>query len=160
MGHGEEGSAARLPGRGVFDLWVWRAGREGVGSYASDARLVTYSRPLHLASGIHRNGDDMWARLDFDEGRLPFEIVLPSIFAGSEVASYAPSRPDGSASDVRSFGGWVGGKWIVEMSRALRTEHEDDIPFDRGRKYAFIVNLFQGKDLYGSSASGVLTLHW
>lgn len=156
----DEGSPGPLPGRRVFDLWVWRAGREGVGSYASDARLVTSYRPLHLASGIHGNGDDIWNRLEFDEGRLPFEIVLPSIFAGPEIASYAPSRPDGSASDVRSVGGWNGGKWVVEMSRALLTQHEDDVPFDMGSKYTFIVNLFQGKELYGSSASRALTLHW
>ena len=98
--------------------------------------------------------------MDFDRGRLPFEIVLPFVFSGLEVPSYAPSRPDGSASDVRGVGGWIGGKWVVEMSRVLKAEHEDDLPFDKRGKYAFIVNLLQGKDLNESPAFEVLTLRW
>ncbi|MDF1526400.1 MAG: ethylbenzene dehydrogenase-related protein [bacterium] len=147
-------------GRKVHDLWVWRAGREGVGSHASDGRLFTSRTPLYMAYDTHREVGGKWVRMEFDRGRLPFEIVLPSGFSGPEVLSYAPGRPDGSASDVRGVGGWMGGKWVVEMSRALKTEHEDDLPFDRGGNYAFIVNLLQGKDLSESPASEVLTLRW
>jgi len=46
---------------------------------------------------------------------------------------------------VRDIGGWIGGKWVFEMSRVLQTEQADGIPFDKGRRYAFIANLFQGK---------------
>ena len=96
--------------------------------------------------------------MEFDGGRLPFEIVLPFIFSGPEVASSAPCRPDGSASDVRDVGGWIEGKWVVEMSHVLKTDHVDDIPFKKGGKYNFTVNLLQGKNLDKSWASEVLTL--
>ena len=99
-------------------------------------------------------------RMEFDRGRLPFEIVLPFVFLGPEVPSFAPGRPDVSASDVRGVGGWIGGKWVVEMSRALKTVYEDDLSFDKRGKYAFIVNLLQGKDLNESPMSEVLTLRW
>ena len=98
--------------------------------------------------------------MEFDRGRLPFEIVLPFIFSDPEVASYMPCRPEGSASDVRGVGGWIGAKWVVETFRALKTAHEDDLSFDKRGKYAFIVNLFQGKNLNESPASEVLTLRW
>ena len=58
------------------DPRMWRAGIEGAGSHASDARLITLNTPLHPASGTHRKGSEIWARLEFDRGRLPFEIVL------------------------------------------------------------------------------------
>jgi hypothetical protein len=114
------------------DPWMWRAGIEGAGSHASDARLMNLNAPLHLASGIHRNGGEMWACLGFDRGRLPFEIVLPFIFTGPEVAPHAPCRPVGNASDAEGVGGWIGGKRSVEMSRALKTEHVDPNPFGEG----------------------------
>jgi hypothetical protein len=113
-----------------------------------------------MAYDTHRKVGERWARMDFDRGRLPFEIVLPFVFPGLEVPSYAPSRPDDSASDVRGVGDGIGGKWVVEMSRALKTEHEDDLPFDKRGKSAFIVILLQGKDLNESPASEVLTLRW
>jgi hypothetical protein len=56
-----------------------------------------------------------------------------------------PAGPDGSASDVRGIGGWIGGKQVVEMSRVLQNKQSDDITFDRGRGHAYIVNLLQGK---------------
>lgn len=143
-----------------FDLWIWRAGREGTGSYASDAKLVVDDKPFYMASEVQSGTPGSWARIDFDKGRLPFEIVLPSSFSGPEIASYAQCSPEGSASDVRSIGDWSGGRWIVEMSRVLRTGHADDIPFDTKGAYALAVNLLQGKNLNESPASEVLTLRW
>jgi hypothetical protein len=143
-----------------MDVAGRQAGREGVGSHASDGKLITLRIPRYMAFGTRREVGERWARMEFDRGRLPFEIVLPFAFSGLEVPSYAPSRPDDSASDVRGVGGWIGGKWVAEMSRALKTEHEDDLPFDKRGRYAFIVNLLQGKDLNESPASEVLTLRW
>ena len=56
-----------------------------------------------------------------------------------------PAGPDGSASDARGVGGWIGGKQVVEMSRVLQNKLSDDITFDRGRGYVYIVNLLRGK---------------
>ena len=139
---------------------VWRVGREGKGGYASDMKLLIDDKPFYMASDMKGKTNGSWSRQDFDRGRLPFEIVLPSSFSGPEVSSYAPGRPDGSASDVRSVGNWDNGRWIVEMARTLKTGHGDDIPFSREGNYAFIVNLLQGKDLAESPASEVLTLSW
>jgi len=71
-----------------------------------------------------------------------------------------PAGPDGSASDVRGIGGWIGGKQVVEMSRVLQNKQSDDITFDRGRRHAYIVNLLRGKDLIKSSGAAVLTIRW
>ena len=83
-------------GRKVYDLWMWRAGREGVGSHASDGKLITLHMPQYMTFGTHREVGEKWVRMEFDRGRLPFEIVLPFVFSGPEVPSYAPGRPDGS----------------------------------------------------------------
>lgn len=113
-----------------------------------------------MTTGIHLKGSESWGRLDLDGGRLPFEIVLPSSFSEQEVASLTPCSPDGSASDMRSVGGWSGGRWVVGMSRVLRAGHADDIPFDLKVKNSLAVNLLQGNDLIESPASEVLTLRW
>jgi len=125
--------------RQEFDLWVWRAGREGAGSHASDMILLVDDDPFYMASDVRRKSLSSWARFDFDRGRLPFQIVLPSSFSGPEIASYVPCRPDGSASDVRGVGSWVEGRWVVELARVLNTGNEDDVPFNREGKHAFAV---------------------
>jgi len=84
-------------------------------------------------------------RMEFDRGRLPFEIVLPFISPGSEVSYCAPFSPDNSASDMRGVGGWIGGKRNFEMSRALMARHEDDLPFHKRGKDLFIRNCFKAK---------------
>ena len=86
--------------------------------------------------------------------------MLPFSLSDPEVASYSPRRTEGSASDVRGVGDWIGGRWVVEMSRALRTGLVDDISFEMEGTSAFIVHLLQSKDLNESPASEVLTLRW
>ncbi|MCJ7499060.1 hypothetical protein MUP29_02290 [bacterium] len=156
----EEEESRWKKGRKVFDLWMWRAGKEGVGSHAFEGKLITLRMPRYMAFGTRRKVGERWARMDFDRGRLPFEIVLPFKYSGPEIASYSPCGPEDSASDVRGVGGWVAGRWVVEFSRALQTKHADDIPFDMEGTHTFIVNLLQGKALNESPASEVLTLRW
>jgi hypothetical protein len=146
--------------RREFDLWIWRAGREGTGTHASDAKLIVDDEPFYMASKLRAGRAGSWARLDFDKGRLPYEIMLPSSFSGPEVASYRPRSPDGSASDVRSIGSWSAGRWIVEMSRDLDTGQADDIPFEMEGTCVLAVSLLQGKGLNESRVSEVLTLRW
>jgi hypothetical protein len=58
-----------------------------------------------------------------------------------------PAGPDGSASDARGIGGWIGGKQVVEMSRIFQNKLSDDITFNRGRRHAYSVNLLRDKYL-------------
>ncbi len=92
------------------DPRMWRAGIEGAGSHASDARLITLNTPLHPASGTHRNGGEIWAHLEFDRGRVPCEIVLLLFSPVRKSPPHVPCRPVGSASDAEGVGGWIGGK--------------------------------------------------
>jgi len=64
-----------------------QAGREGVGSHASDGKLITLHMPQDMTFGTHREVGKKWVRMEFDRGRLPFEIVLPFVFSGPEVPS-------------------------------------------------------------------------
>ncbi|MDF1536670.1 MAG: ethylbenzene dehydrogenase-related protein [bacterium] len=145
----------------IWDLWMWRAGREGLGQHASDARLSVSRQPLHMATyEDSRYSNATWTRLEFDRGRLPYEIVIPLHFSGPKVASYAAERPDNSASDVLAAGTWSDGKWVVELSRSLLTGQDDDLPFERGENRSFVLSLLGDEALATSPASGVLTVRW
>lgn len=144
---------------GSFDTWVWRAGREGLGRYASDKRVQISDTPVQLAKYFTSpGGKGIWLKQEYDQGQLPFSIVIPQQYEGDRVNSIASQDPDGSAADVRAAGRWKDGLWTVEMSRRLSTGNQDDLNIAGKGAVSFVVSLLERKEIDAAPHSGVLTL--
>jgi hypothetical protein len=146
---------------GVFDAWIWRSGREGLGSYASDARVLVSDSPIQLARYFTTaEGKGIWLKQEYDKGRLPFEVVIPPAFTEEKVNSFTSQSPMGSASDVQARGQWKDGVWTLEYSRKLDTGNQDDMVFSKGRSVSFVVSILERKELDAAPYSQVMTLNW
>jgi fibronectin type 3 domain-containing protein/preprotein translocase subunit SecG len=63
--------------------------------------------------------------------------------ASTEIPGYTVKRPAGSRGDIEVTGVYAGGKWTLEIKRALDTTNSDDIQFDDlSKEYSFSVALF------------------
>jgi hypothetical protein len=73
--------------------------------------------------------------------RLPYFIVNRATMDDGIVYG-------GSRDDIRAGGGWINGKWSVEISRKLNTGHKDDIQFTAksGNTYTFAFGI-RGKSV-------------
>ncbi len=143
------------------DLWLWRAGREGRGEYATDATLTVSKRPLSASSYVElQDGVGVWMRQAPDEGRLPYERQLPMEYRGDRLPGYVIRQPEGSAANVRARGAFSNGRWTVELMRKLDTRHPDDLAFAIGKNILFQVSLLEKEEDNLGHFTGPLTLTW
>jgi hypothetical protein len=73
--------------------------------------------------------------------RLPYFIVSKATLADGIVYG-------GSRDDIKVGGGWIDGKWAIELSRKLNTGNKDDIQFNAagGNAYTFAFGI-RGKSV-------------
>jgi hypothetical protein len=152
---------ARKAGETRYDLWLWRAGREGRGEYATDATLVVSRKPLSASSYVQlEDGTGVWMRQAPDEGRLPYERQLPMEFRGDQLPGYVVRQPEGSAANVRARGAYLNGRWNVEFMRKLDTRHPDDLALVTGKTIPLQVSLYEKDEDNLGRFTGSLTLNW
>jgi len=132
------------PGEAVWDLWHWKAFRTNPQGYAMDkTHRYTRSQPSGRANKhAARDGSEIWIARPEDAGdSVEKSQPAPAEFQGERVARYLTGAPSGSAADVRARGAWASGKWTVEFSRKLNTEHADDTAFVPSRTYRMAVSV-------------------
>jgi hypothetical protein len=61
---------------------------------------------------------------------------------GDLLPQYVQREPAGSAADVRAFGRYVDGHWVVELRRKLNTGHPDDKVLRPGTAYPVGFSIF------------------
>jgi PAS domain S-box-containing protein len=72
--------------------------------------------------------------------------------AGLDVPFYISERPPGSAGDIDARGTYSEGMWNLEIKRALRTGHPDDVQFDTTALYWFSIAV--NDDSHGAANEG------
>jgi len=128
-----------------YDIWQWQAARTNPLNQASDEWLG--ARPDEKSKA--RRVDDResgGAALNRNEEKTApafmhsTDLTSPYLVAGQEtpidsakltadilVPGYLLSPFVGSAGDISAQGQWADDKWVVVLSRALNTGHEDDV---------------------------------
>jgi hypothetical protein len=66
----------------------------------------------------------------------------------------------GSFADIKTQGTWKNGKWIVMMSRKLITGNDDDVQFNKKKKYPFLMASFDNAHEHNSHNSEILMLNF
>lgn len=139
-----EFSANKLSGSGfVADVWHWKAHRSNPLGLAHDKIWQVSPTPFEGSRAFpSADGSTVHLRRQSDAGdRLykPKRYIMKhqDLMPGYELNEAAA----GSVADVAAHGTWQDGQWVLELSRALDTGHEDDavIPYDGEIPMAFAV---------------------
>lgn len=146
----------------VADVWHWKAGRGDPVGWVDDKRHVISQRPTEGARvySMGGRGTVYIARLA-DEG-LPSYVLkpAPATFDGAVVNSFASQQPSGSLADVRGKGAHDGDTWTLEMSRALNTQHADDVTLDPRDEILCAVAVLDDELYWRHSVSPLIELHF
>jgi DMSO reductase family type II enzyme heme b subunit len=123
----------------VWDVWHWKAGRTDPAGFAMDRRHVhTLADPGTRGFSMDLpGGGKLHIRRPEDAGDSVTRSLKPPAGDADAAPQYEAVAPTGSAADVRAKGRWRNGEWTVEISRALRTGHDDDAGFSRGASVPF-----------------------
>jgi len=149
------------------DLWHWKSVRSNPVGYTEDGYVTTNptKKPEEGrkrdagAAGFkaksNRTKDKTKPAYMQDPSKAPSipgsllaDEAVPisdySIFkAGDEIPGYLLHRHwKGSFADVKTKGVWQNGKWVVMMSRKLKTGHDDDLQFNTRKQYPFGLAVF------------------
>lgn len=112
----------------AWDVWQWKSARTDAAGHAMDKSHVhSFADPggkRHAAKLA--DGRTLHIRRPEDAGTSATRTVKSPGTVSSPVPQYVAQTPTGSAADVRARGTWAGGRWTVELARALRTGHADD----------------------------------
>jgi hypothetical protein len=101
----------------------------------ADARFITAEE---VANGEAKliTGVDLDGVLTYSGGIVPSDAKIPG---------YILEKPVGSRGDINVASNYADGKWTIEISRALNTNHDDDVQFtntDKSAAYYFGVAVF------------------
>ena len=146
------------------DIWHWKSVRSGSIGYIDDQWLDdtrwsedTGSAGRHsdaktvggYVNNVNEAGDGpafmgpqgadgpYWIR---DEEKVAF---VDNFEAGDEIPGIIVKRPDGDRGQIDGVAEYAGGKWTLEIRRALVTGSETDVNFaDLGASYPFGVAVF------------------
>lgn len=142
-----EFSANKIGGNAfIADVWHWKAHRSNPIGLAHD-KIWQVSRTPFEGSRAFPDGSGGTVHLQrrSDAGdRLykPVRYVLKDqeLMPGYKLNEGAA----GSVADVSAHGRWVDGKWVLELSRALNTGHEDDAVIPREGEIDLAFAVFDG----------------
>jgi len=143
------------------DVWFWKACRTDPAGYADDKMHVLSPVETEYSTELtSRGGRTMYLLRREDEGRAAYKTELPVEYKGDLLSRFFPQTPSSSRADVKAEGVWKDGRWTVEFGRSLDTGNDDDVLFDKARRYHFGVSRYhitgRGPDpeltqpLYGS----------
>ncbi len=126
------------------DIWYWKAARTDPVGYADD-KLQIYSRGRLPQSKqlLSRGGQSFYLRRSGDTGKAAYEVLSHPEFQADSMPKYTLSKPTGSRADIRAKGMWNEGIWTLELARALRTDHPDDVQFILGQSHLFGVSRYE-----------------
>jgi hypothetical protein len=84
----------------------------------------------------------------------------PTAFEGEIVDSFLSQQPSGSLADVRGKGTHDGEAWTLEMTRALNTQHVDDVALDPNQEIACAIAVLDDELYWRHSVSPLIELHF
>ncbi|MCB1744426.1 MAG: hypothetical protein KDK91_28920 [Gammaproteobacteria bacterium] len=120
------------------DIWYWKALRTDPVGYADDKYQVYTNAPVGRATRLlSHSGRRFYLLRDGDDGEPAYEMLVHAEFERELMSRYTHRKPTLSRADVRAKGLWQDGRWTIELGRALRTAHHDDVQFEPGRRYQF-----------------------
>jgi hypothetical protein len=85
----------------------------------------------------------MFLRRKGDKGKSAYKSILYVDFSGDKIPQYEHRNPSESRADVKAKGIWSNNEWIIEFSRNLKTEQDDDVQFDLSEIYFFGVSRYE-----------------
>lgn len=166
------------------DLWHWKAVRSNPVGYTEDGYVVE-NPSKKPEKGRKRDADhDAKAKSNKtkDKSKPAYmqdpskpasiagsllvgeavKITDYSIFKeGDEIPGYMVHKTwKGSFADVKTKGVWKDGKWVLFMSRKLKTGNDDDVQFNTRKKYPFAVAAFDNAHEENSYNSEPLKLQF
>lgn len=165
----------------MADLWHWKAARSNPVGFTEDGYVIDNpsQKPEEGRKRDAGTGKAEHNRTKDKSG--PAFMQNPSIQAslpGSLLKTEAVEIPadakfreglwipgyllnsgwTGSFADIKTQGTWENGKWIVMMSRKLKTDDYHDIQFNTRRKYPFLMASFDNAHEHNSHNSEILKL--
>jgi hypothetical protein len=147
-----------------LDLWQWRAARSNAVGYASDDWVFEYRNGDAGRSPFFSTPKPQFM---YDEKITGFRAIPESqlqarmgqgaliekknavaldpnakFAVGDLLPQYLQREPEGSAADVRAFGRYADGHWVVELRRRLNTGNADDRVLRPGTAYPIGFSIF------------------
>jgi hypothetical protein len=144
------------------DVWHWKAGRGNPVGWVDDKRHIISQKPIESAHeySLGGHGTVYIARLA-DKGSPSYVLrPPPTTFDGEIVDSFLSQQPSGSLADVRGKGTHDGEAWTLEMSRALNTQHADDVALDPRQEIACAIAVLDDELYWRHSVSPLIELHF
>jgi hypothetical protein len=126
------------------DIWFWKANRTDAVGYADDK--IQILSPIKLSKSMKlrsKSGNPMFLRRKGDKGKSAYKSILYVDFSGDKIPQYEHRNPSESRADVKAKGIWSNNEWIIEFSRNLKTEQDDDVQFDLSEIYFFGVSRYE-----------------
>ena len=145
------------------DVWHWKAARTGTAGLAHDKYHIYSLKPVHAKSRKFkgRGGKSVYIARISDAGDPLYSANKPpSEKTADRLPGYLPNpEAQGSIADVKAQAVHDGKGWTVTLTRKLATGHEDDVKFEKGRRYKVALACFnRSSDMHHSTASFVLTV--
>ncbi len=126
------------------DIWFWKACRTNPAGYFDDKyQLMTREEADKALVVPSDKFGTLYLQRIADEGKSAYREETPLDYGGDYIGLYYPRQPEGSRADVVGKGRWQNGYWTIEACRQLNTEHDDDIQFETGKEYPFVVTLYE-----------------
>lgn len=105
------------------------------------------------------NGKALDAKFIMAGEEVPLDVS--KLAANAVIPGYVLAPWKGSRGDVSAKAVWSNGKWVLVMSRALNTSHDDDVVFTPSKPLPFGMAVFDNSgDLDHTIVQDVLTLAW
>ncbi len=162
-----------------LDMWHWTAAQSGPVDQADDA-MITIQEPITATGrksdandgGGNKNNQDkenkapafmsskgLDAKFIFASEEIPLDIS--KLQPNTRIPAYILAPYKGSRGDVAAKAVWANGKWVLVLSRALDTGHDDDTVLIPSKTIPFAMAVFDNsEDLEHTIVQNVLTLAW
>ncbi|MFN8445816.1 MAG: ethylbenzene dehydrogenase-related protein [Caldilineaceae bacterium] len=164
-----------------YDLWQWTAASTNPVGQFNDEWINVQTDPANAESATHTDkldsggslsnvneakdgpaymsGKDIAASIIISGEQVP--IDASKLSAGAIIPASILAPWVGSRGDIQVNGTWKDGKWVLVLTRALDTGHDDDVVLTPPKPYPFGVAVFDQAEHFGhTTAPDVLTLEW
>lgn len=118
------------------DMWHWKASRSNpLGLVHDKQTIISKTKLLRAYSAKTAAGESIYILRPSDEGDRLYKSTRYKEQAGAKMPKYIlTENPQGSIADVTVSGVWQDGRWHLEISRLLDTQHADDVVFHKGQQ--------------------------
>ena len=126
------------------DIWHWKAFRSQSAGLAHDKmHIFSFNQIPKAKKHPTVNGKEIWIARPSDKGDKIYKSQRPIDNIGDAVPKYIVNKnANGSVVDIKAAAKWANGKWSLELTRKLDTEHNDDVKFAKGQSYAAALAVF------------------